>query len=154
MDAEPVLSKYLKQAVKSATEEVAEHARNHHGFTARTGNLERSIVGKISSDGLRGFVTIDRTTAPYGVYIHQGYKAYDIVPRNKLALRWVAGIQKVKFNGKSVNKRTFAFAKRVHHPAYKGDPFLFNALDAKSAYITKVFDNHIEAALKEIAEGL
>lgn len=146
MDAEQILSKYLKQAVKSATEEVAEHARNHHGFTARTGNLERSIISKVSTDGLRGFVTIDRTTAPYGVYIHQGYKAYDIVPRNKLALRWVEGGQG--------GKRGFAFAKRVRHPAYKGDPFLFNALDAKSAYITKVFDNRIEAALKEIAEGL
>lgn len=146
MDAEPVLSKYLKQAVKSATEEVAEHARNHHGFTARTGNLERSIVGKISSDGLRGFVTIDRTTAPYGVYVHQGYKAFDIVPRYKQVLRWVEGAQG--------GKRGFAFAKRVRHPAYKGDPFLFNALDSKTAYITKVFDNRIEAALKEIAEGL
>lgn len=146
MDAEQVLSKYLKQAVKSATEDVAEHARNHHGFTARTGNLERSIVGKISSDGLRGFVTIDRTTAPYGVYVHQGYKAFDIVPRCKQVLRWVEGAQG--------GKRGFAFAKRVRHPAYKGDPFLFNALDAKKEYVSKVFDNRIDAAIQEIIKAM
>ncbi len=148
MDAEQILSKYLKQAVKSATDEVAEHARNHHGFTSRSGGsgLESAIIDKISSDGMRGSVTIDRTTAPYGVYVHQGYKAFDIVPRNKLALRWTVGAQG--------GKRGLVFAKRVRHPAYKGDPFLFNALDAKSAYITKVFDNRIEAALKEFAEGL
>ena len=146
MDSELILNKYLKQAVKSSTEEVAEYARTHHGFTARTGNLERAIIGKISSDGMRGFVTIDRTQAPYGVYVHQGYKAYDIVPRSKKVLRWVGVTQD--------GKRGFVFAKRVHHPAYKGDPFLFNALDARTSYITNIFNNRVEAALKEIAGGL
>lgn len=150
MDAEQILSKYLKQAVKSATKEVAKHASTHHGFTSRTGNLERAIVDKISSDGMRGFVTIDRTQAPYGVYVHQGYKVFDIVPRSKKVLRWVEGAQK----GKSLNKRTFAFAKRVHHPDFKGDPFLFDALDAKSAYIDKVFNNRVEAAMNDIAKEL
>lgn len=146
VNAEQILNKYLRQAVKSSAEDVAEYARSHHGFRARTGNLERAITRKISSDGMRGFVTIDRTQAPYGVYVHQGYNAYDIVPRRKKALRWVEGAQG--------GKRGFVFAKRVHHPAYKGDPFLFNALDAQSAHIQKVFDNRVEAALAEIAKGL
>lgn len=142
MDAEHILSKYLRQAVKSSSEEIAEHARTHHGFTSRTGNLERSIVSLQSSDGLRGFVTIDRTIAPYGVYVHQGFKPFIIVPRHKKVLRWVGR------DGK------FVFAKRVRHPGYKGDPFLFNALDAKDKDIEKIFDNRVEAAIKEIAEGL
>ena len=141
MDAEQILNKYLRQAVKSSTEEVAEHARTHHAFTSRTGNLERSITSIHSKDGLRGWVTIDRTRAPYGTYVHQGYKAFAIVPRHKKALRWVS-------DGK------FVFAKRVRHPGYKGDPFLFDALDAKKDYVSKVFDNRIDAAIQEIIKAM
>lgn len=140
MSAE-ILNKYLKQAVKSATEDVAEYAREHHGFKSRTGNLERSIISLQSNDGLKGFVTIDRTKAPYGVYVHQGYNAYTIVPRFKKALRWVNGSD-------------FVFAKRVRHPAYKGDAFLFNALDKSADRIEKIFSNRVEAALREIAKEL
>lgn len=141
MDAEQILNKYLRQAVKSSTEEVAEHARTNHGFTSRTGNLERYITSIHSKDGLKGWVTIDRTRAPYGPYVHQGYKAFTIVPRYKKALRWVN-------NGK------FVFAKRVRHPGYKGDPFLFNALDAKKDYVSKVFDNRVNAAIQEIIKAM
>lgn len=141
MDAQQILNKYLRQAVLSSTEEVAEYARTHHGFTSRTGNLERAITSIHSRDGLKGWVTIDRTQAPYGTYVHQGYKAFTIVPRHKKALRWVDGSD-------------FAFAKRVQHPAFKGDPFLFNALDESEQKITKIFDNRVNAAINEIVKGM
>lgn len=141
MDAEQILNKYLRQAVLSATEEVADYATQHHGFKSRTGNLERSITSIHSRDGLKGWVTIDRTQAPYGTYVHQGYGAFTIVPRNKKVLRWVQ-------NGE------FVFAKRVRHPGYKGDPFLFNALDASKDKVEKIFDNRVNAALREIAKGM
>lgn len=95
-----------------------------------------------SADGLRGYVTIDRTKAPYGTYVHQGFGSFVIVPRHKKALRWVGR------DGK------FVFAKRVKHKGYKGDPFLFDALDAKSSDIEKIFGNRVEAAVKEIVKGL
>lgn len=142
MDAEQILNEYLRQAVLSATEEVADYATQHHGFKSRTGNLERSITSIHSRDGLKGWVTIDRTRAPYGTYVHQGYKAFTIVPRYKKVLRWVGR------DGK------FVFAKRVRHPGYKGDPFLFNALDAKKEYISNVFDNRVDAAIKEIVKAM
>lgn len=141
MDAQQILNKYLRQAVLSSTEEVAEYARTKHGFTSRTGNLERAITSIHSRDGLKGWVTIDRTQAPYGTYVHQGYKAFTIVPRHKKALRWVDGSD-------------FVFAKRVQHPAFKGDPFLFNALDASEQKITKIFDNRVNAAINEIVKGM
>ena len=142
MDAQQILNKYLRQAVLSSTEEVAEYARTHHGFTSRTGNLERAITSIHSRDGLKGWVTIDRTQAPYGTYVHQGYKAFTIVPRRKKALRWV--------NSKS----KFVFAKRVRHPAFSGDPFLFNALDASKETIFRIFDNRVNAAVKEMVKGM
>lgn len=150
MDIERILNKYLRQAVKSSTEEVAEHARTHHGFTARTGMLERSIISLLSQDGLKGWVTIDRTQAPYGPYVHQGTKQHIIVPRRKHALRWVGDVT----NAKGESKKAFFFAKRVNHPGFKGDPFLFTALEAKRGYIEKMFDNRVEAAIKEIVAGL
>jgi len=141
MDAEQIFNKYLRQAVLSSLEEVAEEARENHGFRARTGSLERAIVSVESRDGLKGWVTIDRTQAPYGPYVHQGFKSFTIVPRHKKALRWVEGSE-------------FAFAKRVRHPGYEGDPFLFNALDRKASFIEKTFDNRIDAALAEIMKEM
>ena len=141
MNTEQIFNKYLRQAVKSVTEGVAEHARTHHEFTSRTGNLERSIRSYQSQDGLTGYVLISRAWAAYGVYVHQGYKPFTIVPRNKKALRWVDGSK-------------FVFAKRVRHPGYKGDPFLFNALEAKRKYIDMVFENRVEAAINEILKEM
>lgn len=154
MDVEKILHKYLVQALKSATKEVAKYARNHHEYKARTGMLERATIYKVSENDLKGWVTIDRTIAPYGPYVHRGYKAFDIVPRNKKALRWVASTTATTFNGKAITKRGFAFAKRVHHPGYKGDPFLFNALEAKQDDVIKIFNSRVEAALQEIIKGL
>ena len=142
MDTEQILKKYLRQAVLSATNEVSDYATEHHGFKSRTGNLERAITSIHSRDGLKGWVTIDRTIAPYGTYVHQGYPAFTIVPRRKKALRWVTP------------KNEFAFAKRVRHPAFKGDPFLFNALDASRTTIDRIFDKRVDAAVKEIVKGM
>ena len=142
MNADEILAKYSRQAVKSATNDVANYAKNHHQFRSRTGMLERSITNILSQDGLKGWVTIDRTLAPYGYWVHQGIQqSYTIVPRTKKALRWVDGNE-------------FAFSKRVTIPQRDGDPFLFDALKAQETHITKVFDERIEAALKEIAEEL
>ncbi len=141
MDAEQIFNKYLRQAVRSASEDVAEQARTKHGFTSRTGNLERSIKPILSSDGLKAWVTIDRTMAPYGAYVHQGHKAFTLVPRYKKALRWVDGSE-------------FAFAKRVRIPETKGDPFLFDALEAKREDVYKIFENRVDAAIDEVTKGL
>ena len=141
-NADDILKKYSQQAVKSATEDVAEYARTHHQFHSRTGNLERAIKGMQTDDGLTGIVTIERTQAPYGYWVHQGIQAeYTIEPRYKKALRWVSGNE-------------FVFAKRVTIPQRDGDPFLFRALTDRETQIQKIFDNRIEQALKEIAEGI
>lgn len=138
---EDILNKYLRQAVLSSTEEVAEYARTNHAYKARTGQLERSVKAGNSSDGLTGWLELDRSIAPYGPYVHEGTRPHTIVPRYMLALRWVA-------DGK------FVFAKRVRHPGYEGDPFLFNALDANEEKIFEIFSRRVDAALQEIAKEL
>lgn len=140
MDNAQILTKYLRQAMRSSTEEIAEHARTHHEFTTRFARLERSVVSGESKDGLFGYVELDRTEAPYGPYVHQGTPAHTIEPRVKQALRWVDG-------------SNFVFAKRVRHPGYKGDPFLFNALEAKTEFVQNMFSSRVEAAITEIVKG-
>ena len=142
MNSEGILRKYLRQAMKSATEDVAEYARTHHGFTARTGALERSVKAGINDDGSEGWVELDRTIAKYGPYVHQGFPPHVIEPRNKKALRWFTASSEVRF------------AKRVNHPGFKGDPFLFNALDDRRENIFRIFSNRVEAATKEIVKEL
>lgn len=141
MNSEEILSKYLRQAMISSTEDVAEYARTHHWFTARTGQLERSIKGGYTEDGKEGWVELDRTIAKYGPYVHEGYPPHIIEPRTKKALRWFADDE-------------VYFAKRVNHPGFKGDPFLFEALDARQSTIFQIFANRVDAAVKEIVKGL
>ena len=95
-----------------------------------------------TDDGLTGVVTIERTQAPYGYWVHQGIQQeYTIVPRYKKALRWAFADR-------------FVFAKRVRMPQRDGDPFLFNALKQRESHIQKIFDERIEVALQEIAKEL
>ena len=142
MNAEEIFAKYSRQAVKSATKDVTKYARTHHQFHSRTGNLERSIVDMVTDDGLTGIVTIERTIAPYGYWVHQGIQQeYTIVPRYKKALRWASG-------------DSFVFAKRVTIPQRDGEPFLFNALRERESHIQKIFDERIGQALKEIAKEI
>lgn len=142
MNAEEILAKYSRQAVKSATKDVVEYAQTHHEFIARTGKLEQAIVDMHPADGLTGVVTIDRTKAPYGYWVHQGIQQeYTIVPRHKKALRWAFADR-------------WQFAKRVVMPQREGDPFLFNALKKREPHIQKIFDERIEEALREIAKEI
>lgn len=142
MDSEGILRKYLRQAMISSTEDVAEYARTHHQFTSRTGQLERSIKSGYTEDGSEGWVELDRTIAKYGPYVHQGTPPHIIEPRIKKALRWFTSQGEVRF------------AKRVHHPGYKGDPFLFRALDEREDNVFRIFCDRVEAATKEIAKEL
>ena len=142
MNADEILLKYSKQAVKSASKDVSKYAKTHHGFISRTGKLEQSIVNMVSDDGLTGIVTIKRENAPYGYWVHEGIQQeYTIVPRHKKALHWVFADR-------------FVFAKRVRMPQRDGDPFLFNALKQRESHIQKIFDERIEVALREIAKEL
>ena len=141
MDSEEIFRKYLRQAMISSTEDVAEYARQHHWFTSRTGNLERAIEGGYTDDGREGWVEINRAVAKYGPYVHEGFPPHVIEPRIKKALRWFANDE-------------VHFAKRVNHPGFKGDPFLFEALDARENVIFGIFSNRVDAAVKEIVKGL
>lgn len=136
--AEAFKNRY-RQAIKDGTALVANHAAANHRFISRTGNLERSIQSEETD--LKGIVYLNDKQAPYGPAIHNGARARVIVPRNRKALRWVAG-------GK------FVFAKRVNWPGIKADPFLYQALDAERGEVAAVFDRYTDLAAEDIANML
>ena len=139
MDAKKIFESMCRLAIKESIGMVQEYAGEHHRFTPRTGNLERSI--KIMQQGLVGTVYLDEGQAPYGITIHNGARPRVIVSRTRKALRWAKGGE-------------FIFAKRVDWPGIRPDPFLYEALDAKEGDVVKVFDHYTDLACMEIAQEL
>lgn len=121
----------LMEAMEISTRDVQEYAREHHRFTTRTGDAERSIAAKVEATGAIGAKGEVGTSRLVTIYLHEGTKPHTIVPRSKMVLRWPAG-------GK------FAFAKRVHHPGTKQDPFIYDASDHEQKAIVDRFDRIIK----------
>lgn len=62
----------LAKGLEEAMKQVAEHARQEHRFTSRSGHLEESIEGGLiegDRDTLRGAVTAGGGAAPYAPYL-------------------------------------------------------------------------------------
>lgn len=93
----------------------------------KTGNLGRSIR-------LTRYTTTEALVtagANYAAYVELGTKPHEITPRAKKALRWAATAAGRRLTG---SPRVAAqrgqlggvvFAKRVHHPGTKAQPYLF-----------------------------
>lgn len=85
----------------------------------KTGNLGRSIgLGSISPTAV-----VTKATAVYAAFVEFGTKAHDIVPRVKKALRFAPG-GSGRLSGAPRSGGPVVFAKRVHHPGTKAQPFM------------------------------
>lgn len=140
-DVEGILRRSIKNAMERSVSKLHNYATTHHRFISRTGNLEGAVQSEVTDGGFRGVVSLNEGVAGYGPCVHEGSRAHVIRPRNKRVLRWPG-------------KGGFVFSKISHHPGYKGDPFLYDALDDNSAEIDKIFDEEIENAVNELADTL
>lgn len=122
----------VKANIERACIMVKEEAKDTHKFVDRGGETHKSIVYKTEGD-TKGTVYLASKVA---VYMHEGTRPHIIRPRIKKALRWMVG------------KDNEAFAKVVHHPGTKADPFLDNALDTCEPAIVKRFAEDLEKAVK------
>lgn len=138
-DVEGILRRSIKNAMERSVSKLHNYATTHHRFVSRTGTLERAVQSEVTDGGFRGMVSLNEGVAGYGPCVHEGSRAHVIRPRNKRVLRWPG-------------KGGFVFSKISHHPGYKGDPFLYDALDDNSAEIDKIFDEEIENAVNELAD--
>lgn len=140
-DVEGILRRSIKNAMERSVSKLHNYATTHHRFISRTGTLERAVQSEVTDGGFRGVVSLNEGVADYGPCVHEGSRAHVIRPRNKRVLRWPG-------------KGGFVFSKISHHPGYKGDPFLYDALDDNSAEIDKIFDEEIENAVNQLADTL
>lgn len=120
----PDLQAKVLRAGAQRTHDVAQDGADSH---TKTGALARSVrMGPIPGGYEIGH---DRQMAPHALFVHWGTRAHDIPrrdrPRNKKVLRWPSG------DG-------FAFAKFVHHPGYRGDPWMTRARDAAIATMLRI----------------
>lgn len=137
-----IFNSRLRAAVKESTTLVRDYAQNNHDYSARSGDLEKSVETQFSVLGLTGEVYLDTNIASYGPFVHEGTPAHMIFPQNKRALRWFIGPDEA------------VFAKGVNHPGYKGDPFLHNALKDNKTQIDEIFAKHTEKAVNDVASTL
>ena len=140
-DVEGILRRSIKNAMERSVSKLHNYATTHHRFISRTGTLERAVQSEVTDGGFRGVVSLNEGVAGHGPCVHEGSRAHVIRPRNKRVLRWPG-------------KGGFVFSKISHHPGYKGDPFLYDALDDNSAEIDKIFDEEIENAVNQLADTL
>lgn len=140
-DVEGILRRSIKNAMERSVSKLHNYATTHHRFISRTGTLERAVQSEVTDGGFRGMVSLNEGVAGYGPCVHEGSRAHVIRPKNKRVLRWPG-------------KGGFVFSKISHHPGYKGDPFLYDALDDNSAEIDKIFAEEIENAVSELADTL
>lgn len=122
----------LKLAMARSLKAIADKARRSHRFKSRTSTLERAI--EVEVNNTEGVVRLD-PKLEYVPYVHQGTRPHSISPREKRALRW-GGVG------------NWHYAKRVSHPGYKGDPFLYRAARLERSTVREFFRAAVAEALR------
>lgn len=117
--------KVLRHFADFVHEKALDRADKH----TKTGALFQSLYSRPIPHGYE--IGNDPQRAPHAVFVHWGTKPHVIKPKKRKALRWSSGGE-------------FAFAKRVNHPGYIGDPYL--VLAARDAI--RNFDSIVQQATK------
>lgn len=87
----------------------------------KTGFLGRSIKRGALVPPVYAIV---QATAPYAGYVELGTKPHIIQPRNAKVLAWPASQGGRRLSGSARSGAAMRFARHVHHPGTKPQPFL------------------------------
>jgi hypothetical protein len=153
--AQQTLAKIVPQSTKAVRElaqrihDLADAGADKH---TKTGALRRSLYLRSIPGGWE--IGHDRQMAPHAVFVHWGtkphvikgkpvtpYKVYPKPPNKVLGgifRRWY--VKKQKTLRWSVGGK-FIFANEVHHPGYKGDPWLIRAADQAVREFDRIVNN-------------
>lgn len=105
----------------------------------RTGNLGRSIhVASVSATEAAVVAS-----AHYAAYVEYGTRPHEITPKARKALRFAASAAGARLSGTPRTGAAVVFAKRVHHPGTRPEPFLLPG--ARKAVGTAGLDQQIVA---------
>ena len=117
--------------IGEATEEAFERSLHYIKPHTKSGTMEDSLDHRVRGHEGRVFFS---PNVPYAVYVHFGTRKHIIQPKKRKALRFET-------------PSGFAFAKRVEHPGYKGDPFFKKAADDTFKKLGDIIERSMNAAL-------
>ena len=123
-----------RQALTATAEDVEQYVSTEAGKHTKpggTGALFRSVYANPLGDDAWE-IGHDRQVAPHAVFVHWGTRPHIIRPKNKKMLRWAG-------------PSGFIFAREVHHPGYKGDPWMVRA----AAEAPRIFEQHVNARIAQ-----
>lgn len=115
-------------AFARTADEVFDFVESRVDTHTKTNTLRDSLFHR--REGNDYLIGHDLSRAPHAVFVHWGTRPHEIRPRLRKALRWPAG-------------GAFAFAQRVQHPGYEGDPYLRQAARKAPA----IFERHVRQLL-------
>lgn len=118
------------RAIDRLAEEVETFVEDAAGQHSKSGKLFASVTKERARAGW--WIGHRGQVAPHAKFVHWGTRPHIIRPKNRKVLRWPSG------NG-------FAFAGKVRHPGYRGDPWLTRA----AAMAPAAFDKHVRALLAQ-----
>ncbi len=114
--------------------DVAEDGARSHSKPGGTGALLQSLYNRELADKTGRAVGHDPQRAPHALFVNFGTRPHEIRPKNKRALRWVGP------------GGAFAFATKVNHPGYVGDPYIVRAAEAAIAQFSTIVDRALKGA--------
>jgi len=120
----PELQDEALRAGAQAAFNTAQDSADEHTVT---GAMARSVRMRPLDGGY--IIDHDLQQAPHTLFVHWGTKPHIIKPDEKKALRWPSG---------TGGGTKFVFAKRVHHPGYRGDPWMIRARDDAAKAILRI----------------
>ncbi|BCD59624.1 MULTISPECIES: hypothetical protein [unclassified Nitratiruptor] len=143
-----LITTLLNKTHDLAKKNMAKHHKTgkmEHNLYKKKSGCDTAVVG-ISDEGM--MVDWKGKSINYALFVHFGSQPHFIHPRFKKALRWSkdSNVYHSDYRAKDrVQEKTiFAFAKAVRHPGYKGDPFLYDALDEASSDVNQIFGRFVD----------
>lgn len=109
-----LLPKVQKTALARLAAAVHDDVKDMIGLHTKTGAMEQSLRWIKQDD--EHIIYNDLQRDEHALFVHWGTKPHVIRPTTKKTLRWPL-------------PGGFAFAKKVNHPGYKGDPYFVKAAE-------------------------
>ncbi len=114
-----ITSSEAKKALDATAEELESYVHTEAGKHTKTGALARSVDKRRITGGW--VIFNDPQVAPHAIFVHDGTKSHEILPRKKKILRFPGAL--------ASGKNGFVFTKAVHHPGTSPDKWMRHAAD-------------------------
>ena len=121
----------------NATESLASYSTKNAGFKKPTGRTVQATQTSVKK--LTASVFVDKKDVPYIEPLYFGSRPHIIEPKNKKSLSWASGGDRI-------------FAKKVQHPGYKGNPFIFRGWKEYNKSFIKEYQEDLTENLQDAIE--